>query len=1122
MASGGAERRPSMQELIRRRRRAGFVGRRDELAAFRENFDLPVDDERHRFLFHVHGNAGVGKTSLVRELEQLARDRGALTAYVDEAVGSVPEALSAISAQFARQGRRFKDLDRLLAAHRDRRHEAESVSAAAAATVDGPQRGPLVDPQPVPSPAGMAAARAGLVGLGLVPGVGAFAGAVDPAQLAQGADRLRAGLSARFRNQEDVQLVLSPERVLTPVLITELSDAAAAAPWIVLFFDTYEITAPILDGWLHEVMTTERHGALPANVVVVTAGQRPFDTTRWGGYADFMADVPLGPFTELEARGLLADKGVAAEPVVEEVLRLTGGLPVLVSMLAEGRPVDLDDVSDPSSTAVERFLKWEADPVRRAAALACALPRRLDGDVFRAAVDCADEEAPGLFGWLRSLPFVSDRGDRVQYHAVVRAPMLRLQRNRSPRGWARRQQRLAETFTAWRAEAEQGVTVDDLWSDDSWWELRLSQTYHLLCADPRGALPHALRGAVDACDKGEVMARRWAQLLIEAGDDVEAEGVGRWGRDLLAALAEGSPVDALGLLLDRAGLDTEGQALARTLRGRDLRESGEYDRALAEYDRAVELDPEQERAYFGRGFTHKLRHEFDAALADLDRAHELDPDADRVLALRGETHRLRGDHEAAIADLDRAIAMDPADPMPWADRGLVRNGLGQNDAALADLDRAVELDPDYAWALVQRAGVHSDREETERALADLDRALALAPQWSYIVRVRGNALRAAGRWQEALAEYGRAVELLPDDATAFAGRGVAHSCLDQEEEALADLDRAVELAPDYVWALGHRSRVHCYRDEYERALADADRAVALLPGDAWCLYCRANALYGLDRLEEATADLDKALEADPDYGTALCKRGAIRHEQGRYAEAFEDLERALDLEPDAAWYLMRHAITCRATGRIERALTDIARYNEASTDSSWGHETAARIHLWCGRPREALAEISAAVAAGAEETDLLEELSAVHRRTGRWSLAREAARRMPDEVDSLGFLALAESGERGAAAAAPLWRELNACLPRSADGQPDAASAAMIAAAQDDWPALDTHLTAFVTSDQEWDDLAELAELMTELLHAPGADRGRLGPRIARVAAARDAVRARYAETTSGEDEKAW
>ncbi|WP_323184076.1 ATP-binding protein [Streptomyces canus] len=427
--------RPSMQELIRQRRRAGFVGRGDERAAFRRNLDLAPEDERHRFLFHVHGNAGVGKTFLVRELEQVAREKGAFTSYVDESVGSVPEAMSEISRQLGAQGCRFKELERLLATHRERRREAE---AAAVATFEAEPEGP--------SAGSMAAARAGLAGLGMVPGVGAFAGALDAAQLAQGADRLRAGLSARFRSQEDVRLVMHPERVLTPVLLNELTDAAAAAPWIVLFFDTYERTGPFLDGWLHEVMTGDRYGTLPATVVVVTAGQHLFDTARWGAFADFMTDVPLRPFTEAEARGLLAGKGVVAEPVVEEVLRLTGGLPVLVSTLAEQRPTDPEDIGDPSATAVERFLKWEHDPVRRSAALACSLPRQLDMDVFRAAVDCPDDEVEQLFAWLRSLPFVTDRGDQIRYHDLVREAMLRMQRGRSPRGWVQQQARLARIF----------------------------------------------------------------------------------------------------------------------------------------------------------------------------------------------------------------------------------------------------------------------------------------------------------------------------------------------------------------------------------------------------------------------------------------------------------------------------------------------------------------------------------------------------------------------------------------------------------------------------------------------------------------------------------------------------
>ncbi|MFI9822912.1 hypothetical protein ACIHFC_20900, partial [Streptomyces sp. NPDC052013] len=534
-----------MQQLIQRRRRAGLVARSAERDLFRANFDTPPEDEHHRFLFHVHGNAGVGKTFLVREFEQIARERGALTAYVDESAGSVPESLAVVCRQFAAQGRRLKELDRLLVAHRERRHEAETAALAA------------LDPAPgvgAPSAGSMAVARAGLAGLGLVPGVGAFAGVLDPTQLAQGADRLRTGLSARFRSHEDVQLVLAPESVLTPVLTHELREAASAAPWIVLFFDTYERTAPFLDGWLHDVMTTDRHGTLPATTVVVTAGQRPLEPTRWAGFADFTTALLLEPFTEAEARGLLADRGVTAEPVIREVLRLTGGLPVLVSTLAGTRPAVPDEVDDPSATAVERFLKWEPDQVRRAAALAGALPRWLDADVFRAAADCDPAQLDELYAWVGTLPFTDERAGRLRYHDVVRAPMLRLQRRRSPRGWAERHRRLAELFRQWREETEAaGRGAGHLWTDEEWRELRLAESYHRLCGREPGALPDFLSDLVDACDEGEPVAGRWVQTLWDAARDAELTGAAGWGQRLTLAFAAGGTEAVLEELLRDSG-----------------------------------------------------------------------------------------------------------------------------------------------------------------------------------------------------------------------------------------------------------------------------------------------------------------------------------------------------------------------------------------------------------------------------------------------------------------------------------------------------------------------------------------------------------------------------------------
>jgi len=51
----------SLQELIRSRQRSGFVGRQGQVIQYAENLASDVDDERRRFLFNIHGDAGLAR-----------------------------------------------------------------------------------------------------------------------------------------------------------------------------------------------------------------------------------------------------------------------------------------------------------------------------------------------------------------------------------------------------------------------------------------------------------------------------------------------------------------------------------------------------------------------------------------------------------------------------------------------------------------------------------------------------------------------------------------------------------------------------------------------------------------------------------------------------------------------------------------------------------------------------------------------------------------------------------------------------------------------------------------------------------------------------------------------------
>lgn len=80
-----------------------------------------------------------------------------------------------------------------------------------------------------------------------------------------------------------------------------------------------------------------------------------------------------------------------------------------------------------------------------------------------------------------------------------------------------------------------------------------------------------------------------------------------------------------------------------------------------------------------------------AALADYNRAIEIDGDEAEVLRWRADAHTHSGDHRAALADLDRALVLEPESGEAFYLRYACRGELGDAVGAQEDLLRAREL-----------------------------------------------------------------------------------------------------------------------------------------------------------------------------------------------------------------------------------------------------------------------------------------------------------------------------------------------------------------------------------------------------------------------------------------------
>jgi tetratricopeptide (TPR) repeat protein len=188
------------------------------------------------------------------------------------------------------------------------------------------------------------------------------------------------------------------------------------------------------------------------------------------------------------------------------------------------------------------------------------------------------------------------------------------------------------------------------------------------------------------------------------------------------------------------------------------------DRAIADYSRAIELDPRSVVAYNNRGVAHALAGEPLSAIGDYDQAAAIDPSNACAHLNRGDAWRERGDCERAIADYCKAIELDPACTEAYCERAEAYQSCGNLELAMSDFDKAIELDPTNAAAHLGRGRIHFKRDAFDLAIASFTQAIEHAPTLAAAYNERGHAYLAAKNFALSASDYGRATALDPSIA----------------------------------------------------------------------------------------------------------------------------------------------------------------------------------------------------------------------------------------------------------------------------------------------------------------------------------------------------------------------
>ncbi|GAC1353891.1 MAG: hypothetical protein NVS4B11_23340 [Ktedonobacteraceae bacterium] len=846
-----------------------FIGRINELTFFTEHILAPLDPTYN--ILSIYGDGGVGKSTLVnRFIDEVHTSRHkdyCLVALVDERQATPASMME----KFAEQLRMDGPFKRAMLAYKDalRRQQVEQETMQDALLQRAPDfAGAAVEGVPFVGP---------LLREGVKLTTSRFVNTRHAGQTRHDLERLEDPIGNLTKAFVGELNRIADTQVTFEMVGRDKAGSYGRRPRrIVLIFDTFEQLAAEAAPWLLDHFLTVE---ISSNIVLLTAGRIPIerslpdDPKRWLPYHDSnsMYSICLNSFTEEETHTYLARRSITDLAKIDKIWRLSHGLPLYLSLLT----ANPHNVVDPTADVVNNFLRWipEHEEMKRRLVLDAALfSRPFSQDELAAFAYMPEQQRPALFRWLIKQPFVrrSPQDGHYSYHEVAEELFSRHLLQSAPNTCYATRQALAAYYQ------EHLISVQDdkktLYLAE-WFSLSIALAQQLFLLPDSVNHIKAVEHMLDAyirTKQDEEITRVLREVALEHKSNQATYDARQVAHSLLQYI-EAEPMSeeflatASNLLTHIANAKTFSSTLLAAVygnRGVAYRNLNDYQHAIEDFNRALQLDPPYAWAYGNRGITYRALRQHDKAIQDFTAALALDDTLDWVYVGRGEAFRHRKEYLEAVADFDRAIALDPDYAQAYAGRGRVYRLLKRYQQAIEDFDHALLLDPEIVLAYGFRGLTYSQMKQYTLALEDFTYAIALNVDYFWAYGSRGVTYFSLKDYQHAIEDLNHAIALNPSYAWGYAQRGRTYRHLKIYDKAIADLDRALALDPQDAWSYSHRGLAYSSLQQFAKAIQDFDHAIALGPSYGRAYGRRGSAYLGLQNLEQAKADYERNYELD--------------------------------------------------------------------------------------------------------------------------------------------------------------------------------------------------------------------------------------------------------------------
>ena len=349
-----------------------------------------------------------------------------------------------------------------------------------------------------------------------------------------------------------------------------------------------------------------------------------------------------------------------------------------------------------------------------------------------------------------------------------------------------------------------------------------------------------------------------------------------------------------------------------------LRAERRYDEAIQYLKAAVEVTTIAAEALALWGDILVDRGDFDGAVATYQRSEE----ADRTLAARlgGEAFRLTRQHqfEEALRASDEALKRDQYFLNAWLSGTEALRRIGRFEDAIARSKKILERDP-YATTAYVQWGICIQAHSLDQALALYERATVIDPSDTWAWRSWADALRKRHHYKDAIAKYKKALASDPFDSYAHYGWGQILWFMGRADEADEHFRTAHQLDGRNAAAVRALTEIDLRAGRIVEARARFENAISDWPRWAPLHVEQGQMLLRLGFLVDALASFDHALSLDPRDPDALTGKANVLRRLRRFDDAMPVLMLATAVEPTHNAARLALVNTLRDCGETERA-----------------------------------------------------------------------------------------------------------------------------------------------------------------------------------------------------------